>query len=429
MRYPLPRLFFLLASVLLLASCGSDPGTPGLNPEIEAGDLERHITFLASDSLRGRETGTAGSARAATWIADRFRDFGLEPAGNESGSSWFQEFTVNMSILNNPHSPDTASFEDEERLARNVAGLVRGRSKPGEYIVVGAHYDHLGMGRFGSLYDRAQPQIHNGADDNASGTAGVLELAHWFSEHPPERSILFLAFSGEEMGLLGSRHYVENPTVPLDSVMAMINLDMIGRLADNRLMIFGTGTSDGWEELLSAAEGDSLQIDTVPDGTGASDHTSFYNRQIPVLHYFTDTHADYHRPSDDPEYINYAGEDRVLEHLRRLISAMDTLDRSRLAYTEAPVTQSRDMAMEGPTMGVTPDYGFDGQGMRITGVRGGGPADRAGLRGGDVIVRLNGREVGDIYAYMEALNTLEEGAEAQVTVMRGGEEHTFTIRF
>lgn len=243
--------------------------------------------------------------------------------------------------------------------------------------------------------------------------------------------MLFLAFSGEEMGLLGSQHFVENPTVPLDSVIAMVNMDMIGRLQDNRLMIFGTGSSGGWEELLEAAAdpADSLQIDTVPDGTGASDHTSFYNRQIPVLHYFTDTHADYHRPSDDPQYVNYEGQDRVLEHLRRLVSAMDTLERSSLAYTEAPVTQSREVAMEGPTMGVTPDYGFDGEGMRVTGVRSGGPADRAGLRGGDVIVRLNGREVGDIYGYMEALNTLEDGAETQVTVVREGEEHTFTLQF
>lgn len=425
MKSPLQFLLPLLPA-LLLASCGG-AGSAGLSPDIRPDDIRSHIAFLASDSLRGRETGTAGSARAANYIADRFRDFGLRPAGE--GDSWFQEFRVSMSALKNPHRDDSGEFSDVERIARNVAGVVPGSEEPETYLVIGAHYDHLGMGRFGSLYGRSDSLVHNGADDNASGTSGVLELAHWFSRNPPRRSLLFLAFSGEEMGLLGSRHYVENPTVPIDSVMAMINLDMIGRLEENRLLIFGTGTSEGWSEILGAVETDSLRIESVPDGSGASDHTSFYDRGIPVLHYFTDTHSDYHRPSDDPPYINYEGEGRILVHLRRVISVLDTLDRSRLAYTEAPMSGQRDAVMEGPTLGVTPDYGFDAAGMRISGIRGGGPADRAGLRGGDIIIRLGDREVTDIYDYMEALSAFSEGDRTTVTVLREGREQVLDLRF
>lgn len=423
------RTLFLLFIISGLISC-SQPAeiesSTKLTAEITPGDIKNHISFLAKDSLKGRETGTPGEAMAARYIADHFRQFGLQPLGDDS--TYYQQFTVNMSVMNNPHSTDTtANFLDEERIARNVVGLLKGTDQPETYIVIGAHYDHLGTGKFGSLYDRDDKQIHNGADDNASGTSGVLELAHYFSENRPQKSLLFITFSGEEMGLLGSQHFVDEPTIPLEQVQAMINMDMIGRLNDNELLIFGTGTSDRWETLITQANADSLTIKTVPDGTGASDHTSFYNKQIPVLHYFTDTHADYHRPSDDTEYINFEGEDQVLEHLRRLISAMDTLDEGQLTYTQAPVTQDRNVMIEGPTLGVTPDYSFDGTGMRITGVRSDGPAEKAGLQNGDIIIRLNGKDLKDIYAYMDALNTLEEGETTTVTVNRDGTEQTFDI--
>ncbi len=418
--------FFIIPAVVLFAACSSDSGSKvKLAPEITADDIRMHIDFLADDSLKGRETGTPGEAIAASYIADHFASFGLIPAGKNG--TYFQEFTVNMSVLNNPHNPNSATFEDEKRLARNVIGLIEGTDRPDEYIIIGAHYDHLGYGKFGSLYNRDTTTIHNGADDNASGTAGVLELAQYFNRHPISKSILFIAFSGEEMGLLGSQHFVENPTIPLNQAMAMINMDMIGRLTNGKLLIFGTGTSDGWSSVIEQANTDSLAIDTVPDGTGASDHTSFYNKQMPVLHYFTDTHSDYHRPSDDTDYINFDGEDRVLEHVKRVVQTLDTLDSEQLAYTEAPVTQNRNVTMSGVTLGVTPDYGFDGTGMRITGVRGGGPADNAGLQSGDVIIRLAGKELKDIYAYMEVLNDLEEGQQTTVTVIRNGQEQTFDI--
>lgn len=417
------------AILFFMVQCSAEQPGSELSSEISPEDIETHIAFLASDKLEGRETGTAGEAIAAGYIADHFEKFGLIPAGDEN--TYFQEFLVNMSTLNNPHRRDTTRgpFPDEERIARNVAAIIKGSLEPETYIIIGAHYDHLGTGKFGSLYNRDTTTVHNGADDNASGTAGLLELAHYFSENQPERSLLFIAFSGEEMGLLGSAHFAENPTIPLDQSMAMINMDMIGRLNNNELLIFGTGSSPGWNDMIEAANTDSLTINTIPDGTGASDHTSFYNKEIPVLHYFTDTHADYHRPSDDTEYINAEGQDRVLEHMKRVLSSLDTLSNEKLAYSEAPVTQRRDVTMSGVTMGVTPDYGFSGEGMRITGVSNGGPADRAGLQDGDIIISLAGTTLKDIYAYMEVLNTLEEGQQTTVTVLRNDEEQTFDIRF
>lgn len=418
-------LFVTIFFAFTLFACNQNQNEQNLSTEITPDDIQAHIAYLASDDLKGRETGTAGEAKAASYIADHFKQFGLSPAGDES--TYFQEFRVNMSILNTPHNTDSVSFPEEERIARNVVGLLEGNREPNSYIIIGAHYDHLGTGKFGSLYQNNDTTIHNGADDNASGTAGVLELAQYFSKYPTDRTLVFIAFSGEEMGLLGSQYFVENPGFSLEQSMAMINMDMIGRLNNEQLLIFGTGTSDGWQTLISKANTDSLSIKSIPDGVGASDHTSFYNKEIPVLHYFTDTHSDYHRPSDDINFINTEGQDKILEHVKKVIIGLDTLKAEDLLFTEAPVTQDRNVTMNGVTLGVTPDYGFDGTGMRITGVRSGGPADKAGLQNGDIIISLNGNELKDIYSYMEVLNNLKEGQQTTVTILRDGNEQTFDI--
>ncbi|MCP9291520.1 M28 family peptidase [Gracilimonas sediminicola] len=416
-------------SILLLAvafvSCSSSEKERSTTPEISDQDVLSHITFLAADEMRGREAGTAEEAAAANYIADLFRSYGLDPAGEEG--TYFQEFTINTAVLNNPHASESDT-SGEKRLSKNVAGLLQGTGDSDEVIIVGAHYDHLGMGSFGSLSSSEEPRIHNGADDNASGTAGVLELAEYFSANRPETDLLFLAFSGEEMGLLGSQYYVENPTVELENALAMINMDMVGRMSNGRLMVFGVATTDSWESILTEANTDSLQLDLVPDGTGASDHTSFYYQDIPVLHYFTDTHADYHRPSDDTEWINAEGQEQLLTHVKRVIERLDELDKEDMAFTEAPGEQQRNMTMDGPTLGVLPDYGYDGEGFRITGVSEGRAADNAGLQGGDIIINIGGMDIADIYKYMEALNELKAGQQTTVTVLRDGEELSFDLQ-
>ncbi len=418
----LKTLSILLITFLLITSC-TQSNRSYLSEDITPLDVEIHITFLASDSLKGREAGSANEAIAANYIADHFRDFGLEPAGDNE--TYFQEFTINTAVLRNPHAGDDA--EGEKLLSKNVVGLLQGTGNSDELIIIGAHYDHLGFGEFGSLYRGEQERIHNGADDNASGTAGVLELAEYFSANRPKKDILFLAFSGEEMGLLGSAYYVDNPTVDLENALAMINMDMIGRMVDKKLMIFGIGTAENWTAILDSANTGNLDLNLVKDGTGASDHTSFYYKEIPVLHYFTDTHADYHRPSDDTEYINMNGTALALHHLVRVIVQLDELQKDELAFVEAPGEQRQSMSLEGPTLGVLPDYGYEGKGMKITGVTKGRAAANAGVKGGDIIVGIAGEELADIYAYMAMLNKLKKEQKTTITVLRDGERMTMDL--
>lgn len=420
MRNILIIITFVMAALINCAP----PSNNNLSTAITAADIDTHISFLASDSLKGRESGTADEAIAANYIADLFRDFGLEPAGDNE--TYFQEYTINTALLNNPHASDDA--DGEKRLTKNVVALLQGSANTEEYIIIGAHYDHLGYGEFGSLYRGDEPRIHNGADDNASGTAGLLELAQYFSENRPQKDILFLAFSGEEMGLLGSAHYVDEPTVDLDNALAMINMDMIGRMTDKKLMIFGMGTADDWENIMNVANTDSLNLNLVKDGTGASDHTSFYYKNIPVLHYFTDTHADYHRPSDDAEYINAEGEALALQHLARVVEYLDDISSDQLAFKEAPGEQRQSMSLDGPTLGVLPDYGYEGEGMKITGVTKGRAAEQAGVKGGDIIVGIAGEELADIYAYMGTLNKLKKGQKTTITVIRDGKRITMDMQ-
>lgn len=334
-----------------------------------------------------------------------------------------------------------ARVEERTAEARNVAALLPG-ARHDEIVVVGAHYDHLGLGGSGSLAPEATGAIHNGADDNASGVAVMLEVARSLAAdgEPPERSVLFLAFSAEERGLVGSAHWVSDPTVPLDAVTAMLNLDMVGRLRDDHLTVMGVGTAEEWPRILRGAN-DALEapltLDTVADGFGRSDHASFYGRGVPVLHFFTNAHADYHRPGDDWEKLHVAGMERVGGLVGRIVR--------RTAATR-PLTAVRGVgdphggrAVSGPDdeeapttggygayLGTIPDFTPVDHGVRITGVREGSPADEAGLRGGDVIVGFGDREIGDLYALTYALRAHEAGDTVTVEVERDGERRGFT---
>jgi membrane-associated protease RseP (regulator of RpoE activity) len=248
---------------------------------------------------------------------------------------------------------------------------------------------------------------------------------------PPSRPVLFIAFSGEERGLLGSGHYVREPTVPLDDATAMLNMDMVGRLRENRLTVFGLGTAPEWEGILQGANAsmdEPLSLTLAPDGYGPSDHSSFYGIGIPVLHFFTNTHSEYHRPEDDVETINGPGLERVATLVGRVTaevagvgSASTAAPELSLVETEPPQPSESGGRGYGPYFGSIPDMGSQEYGVRLTGVREGSPADAAGLRGGDVIVGFGGDEVGDLYAYTYALRARKPGDAVDVIVMRDGQ--------
>lgn len=320
--------------------------------------------------------------------------------------------------------------------AHNVLAILPG-SDPTlrqEYVIIGAHYDHLGMGGEGSLDPDARV-VHNGADDNASGTGAILDIARRLVEGPrPARSVLFMAFTGEEKGLWGSAHWVGTPSVPLRQVVAMVNLDMVGRLADNTLTVFGTGTAQEWESLAAEANArlaEPMHLAFSPDGYGPSDHASFAAVGIPVLHFFTNTHPDYHRPSDEWDRINAPGLERISTMVADLSLALAGSSQA-VAATLTPVRQERPAAPAGgdaargygPYFGSIPDMTPRDFGMRITGVREGSPAERAGLQAGDVIVEFDGKPVSDIYAYTYALRDKKPGDAVRVVVDRSGQRLT-----
>ena len=422
-----PLLVIALSSLTWL-QCNPNDSTRNtdfnvFSPEINANDIHSHIKFLASDSLQGRESGTEFEAIAANYIIQAFEQYGVEAKGDDG--TFLQAFTINVARLTNPHASDDT--EGERRVANNIVGWIPGRSKT-DYIIIGAHYDHLGYGSFGSLYRGNTPRIHNGADDNASGTAGLLELVHYFSKNPPEDNLLLLAFSGEEMGLLGSAHYVKEPTIDLAKAKAMINLDMIGRMSDKNLLIFGIGTTPKWSKLAKAVNEDSLNLNLIEDGTGASDHTSFYYKKIPVLHYFTGTHSDYHRPSDDLAYIEEEGLELVVTHVAKMVDALGPLPKEELPFVETPGKRRQSMTLDGPTLGVLPDYGFEGVGMRIIGINPGQPAYNAGLQSGDIILALGETPFEDIYGYMGALKTLIVGQKTTITIIRDGTKQILDLQ-
>jgi aminopeptidase YwaD len=300
----------------------------------------------------------------------------------------------------------------------NVAGYIDNKAET--TVVIGGHYDHLGYGGRSSRSPEER-MIHYGADDNASGTAGVLEAALYFSNSTlTNNNYLFIAFGAEEKGLVGSRHFTTSDDYDMKRVNYMFNLDMIGRLTDNRLTLIGTGSSPTWDSLIDRLAPDHLQIRKSPGGLGGSDHAPFYMREIPVIFFFTGTHADYHRPSDTPDKINYEGSYQILSLMYSMAGELDEME--RLAFSKAPVADNQQRRMEGPTFGLMPDHTFDGEGLRVQAVIENRPAQLAGMQDGDVIIRINDKEVREIQTYMDALGTLQRGIKTDVVVRRGEEE-------
>ena len=322
----------------------------------------------------------------------------------------------------------STEIEEINLIDRNVAGYIEGTDPilKNEYVVIGAHYDHLGMGIEGSLYKGKEEKIHHGADDNASGTSGVMELAEKFASNKEllKRSVIFITFSGEELGLLGSNYFANNLPVPADKIITMINLDMVGRLREKALTVYGMGTSTGWKDLLNKNNKYDFKLAFNDEGFGPSDHSSFYGKGIPVLFFFTGVHEDYHRPTDEAKLINSAGEDSVLHFVYDLAQIIDTTS-TRPDYLK--VARKETSGEWKVYAGTVPDMSNTSEGFKLSGVSPGGPADKAGLKGGDTMLKFGDRDINNIYDFVYALQDHVPGDVVKVVVKRGTETLTMSL--
>ncbi len=527
-------------SLALMITLGSLASAQTFSPD----SVKNHVTYLASDALAGRGSGTRGNEAAAKYIAEQFKKAGLKPiapkgyfqpfsfpAGVAQGSKnrlqvgGFGRYAAGQTFEPSPLSTSTsgevtgelvfvgegleysqdvkgkiavafsggeggvrkkaivarekgaaglivASAEDaalrfeegdgthaglpiaivrksvveawkakgatltgtlqtevkkQSKTSANILGLLEG-SDPAlknEVLVIGAHMDHLGLGGTHSLAESKAPAIHHGADDNASGTAGVLELAAYFSKNRPKRSILFMCFSGEELGLLGSAHYVKNPLLPIEKTVAMVNMDMIGRLDADKLIAVGSGTAPEWNPLLDRLNADAkFSLSRSESGFGSSDQQSFYNAKVPVLFFFTGLHGDYHRPSDTADKINYPGEAKVLALVARAAQAIADAP-ARPGFTQITVVQEQPARFR-VSLGSIPAYGYEGEGVQLDGVRPGSPAEKAGMQKGDIIVKFGARVIKNVQEYTLALGDYKPGDVVEIIIKRG--EQTRTVK-
>jgi aminopeptidase YwaD len=550
-----------LLVILTLSACTASKKATTTADELIP-NLKAHITYLASDQLEGRRTGTKGEELAMEYIADQFKKVGLSPKGTEYYVQKFlvndgkmmnevNTFSINGTTLTNkdyfvyPYSPDAlvnasssialkevntpwfydledaleanksnphydvndfikktsadakkngataiilynssllpdnqvfdpkdrtavaeipviyvkydaakkyfsdesatlkislrTSIGEKTRIGHNVIGYIDNGAPT--TVVLGAHYDHLGYGEDGnSMIRTGERNIHNGADDNASGTAALIEMGRRLKENGPKgNNYLFIAFSGEELGLFGSKYFVENPTVDIKSVSYMINMDMVGRLSDSSksVTIGGVGTSPAWTSTIIdqwlmiphpgiRMEAKSLKVRIDSSGTGPSDHTSFYRKEIPVLFYFTGLHTDYHKPSDDEPKINYEGIRMIMGHMTNVIALRGG---DKLVFTKTREAQTTTSARFSVSLGVMPDYTYSGTGMRIDGVSAGKAAEKAGLQSGDIILKIGDYDVNSMENYMQALGKFKKGDKTTVTYKRGEETVTVPVEF
>ena len=335
-----------------------------------------------------------------------------------------------VGALTNWTAEGQASLLQTNTEVKNVVGILEGVGDlKDETIVVGAHYDHLGYGGRGSLAPWTK-DIHNGADDNSSGTSALLEIAQQLASRktPSRRRIVFIAFSAEERGLIGSARYVKEPLFALDKTIAMVNLDMVGRLTDNKLIVTGTGTSDVWDPLLDKLNDTAkFEMTRKPEGVGPSDHQSFYLKDIPVLHLFTGLHEFYHRPSDDFKTINFAGMDRITTLTTEIIAAIAQANERPNFKKSEKKRNVENTGGDRPYFGSIPDYSDSTDGLPLTGVAKNGPAETAGIKPKDVVIGLGKYKIGGIEDFDSALRKFDAGDKVPVKILRGGKELTLTI--
>ncbi len=417
----------ILPTLVLLGALAAPLTAQTSAPALDAAArrAQTDVKVLAADELGGRLTGTAGADSAAAYVARRFAQIGLQPAPG----GWFQPFTISKDAPAVQH----AGLGDIN--GKNVVGIVPGKDPVlrNETVIVGAHYDHLGLGGFGALdAPDSTGRVHNGADDNASGTAALLAIAARIQANPPARTVVFIAFSGEELGLLGSDWYVKHPLYPLSATEAMLNLDMVGRLTSDKLIVYGTGTATEFPALLDSLNWYAkFDLRPQPEGYGPSDQTSFYAAKVPVLHFFTDLHGDYHRSTDDWDKINAPGLIRVADFAAAMVTALGNRP-GRLTFVDVPPPAPKGgvavTSGYGAYLGTVPDMASgEAGGVRISGVSKGSPAEVAGLQGGDLIVKIGDYDTPNLQEMTGALRAYKPGDKVVIVVQRNGEEKKLDV--
>jgi Zn-dependent M28 family amino/carboxypeptidase len=371
-------------------------------------EIQQHIEYLASDKLAGREPGTKGEKLAYTYIKKAFKSYGLKPMGSKG---FLQPFTYKTKLSIH----DTVA-NGKPKNGTNVIGFLDNGAE--KTIVIGAHYDHLGNHEHSSSLDADKKLIHNGADDNASGTAGVLALAKYFAENgiTEKSNFLFMCYSAEEDGLIGSKYFTHHPTFELSKISCMLNMDMVGRLNDStqKLTVFGVGTSPAYTQIFASLK-TQLVLGYDSSGIGPSDQTSFYLKDIPVLHFFSGQHTDYHKSTDDAYKINYKGEVAILDVMKQVAEQLALVQTIPFTKTKQPEQGKVSFKV---TLGIMPDYSFEGKGVKVDAVTEGKPAAIGGIKGGDVILKMGEIETNNIYDYMKALGSFSKGDSAEVKVKR-----------
>ncbi len=403
----------ILSTLLLFSSVACQEPQ---SSEIRVADLKSHIGFFTSEELEGREAGKKGGHLAASYIENHFRRLGLKPLGEEGSYR--------------------LPFKLRKDTAYNVVGILEGTDPElsKSYIAIGGHHDHAGLGSQMSGAMGFPYEIHNGADDNASGASGVLELAEYYAAHPLKHSMIFMTFSAEERGLLGSKHLVQSGILPNDDILFMVNLDMIGRLTDDYLFVGGLGTAEEFHDLLDPIfEKTDLKLELDDRGEAPSDNTSFFHGGIPAMFFFTNIHEDYHMPSDDADRINYSGEVKVLNLVQTIVAKLDGeakltfnnhggmgmpedfMDRMMVHYQGIAERKSKKGKLGLRTGDVI------GKGLEVSSVRTDSAASAAGLKDGDVLLNVNGRKTIDIDSLRRALAGGLKGEEVALKVLRDGE--------
>jgi Zn-dependent M28 family amino/carboxypeptidase len=394
-----------------------------LPPTFSQKALVDHVAYLADPGRQGRGPGSPGHDEAARYIADRFKAYGLVPAGSDGG--YFQSFSMPV------------GERREARTVANVVGVIPG-TRPewkDQSVMVTAHYDHLGLG-WPDVHKGDEGKVHPGADDNASGVAVMLELAHALAgAEKPSRTIVFVAFTGEEAGLLGSKYYVEHADrFPVRQIIGVINLDTVGRLGDQKLSVIGTGTASEWQHIFRGASFvTGVESRNIPEAMQASDQASFVQKGVPAVQIFTSAHADYHRPTDTVDRIDGPGLVKVATFVREGITYLAERAEPLTNTIAPPSPPTAASAGQGAgtgrrvSFGTVPDFAFEGPGVRVGGLVAGSPAEKAGIKEGDVITAIEGQPIANLQAFSTALAGLRPGQAVRATVVRLGRDLTVTV--